>query len=57
MKCAILENRSTTTITESFCLCVFGRPTTKSRLTSSHGPSGTGRGVYRPALVCCFLAM
>lgn len=57
MKWLILENQSTTTMMESFCLCVRGSPTTKSRLTSSHGPSGTSNGIYKLAFKWWVFAM
>src|SRR3954471_4592755 len=43
MKCAILENRSTTTMMLSDPLD-FGNFTTKSKAMSSHGPFGISRG-------------
>ncbi len=49
--CAILENRSTTTIIESICCCILGSPSTKSMPTSSHCAFGAGKGVYNSAFV------
>ncbi|PKU59174.1 hypothetical protein MA16_Dca028462 [Dendrobium catenatum] len=49
MKCAILENRSTTTMIESLPRFVLGKPKMKSMLKSSQIDSGTGRGRYKPA--------
>ena len=43
-----MENRSTTTIIESFPRCVLGNPSTKSMLTSIQGCSGIGNGIYNP---------
>jgi hypothetical protein len=48
MKCAILENLSTTTNTASFPYLVLGKPKRKSIEISSHGASGTGKGMYNP---------
>jgi hypothetical protein len=47
MKCAILENLSTTTNTLSCPLLVLGNPNTKSIDISSQGALGTGRGKYK----------
>jgi len=51
MKCAILLNRSTTTIMASNPLN-GGKLTMKSMDTLSHGPSGIGKGCNKPV---CFL--
>jgi hypothetical protein len=51
MKCAILLNRSTTTMMASNPL-EGGKFTMKSIDTLSHGPSGIGKGCNEPA---CFL--
>jgi hypothetical protein len=51
MKCAILLNRSTTTIMASKPLDE-GKLTMKSMNTLSHGPSGMGNGPNNPV---CFL--
>jgi hypothetical protein len=48
MKCAILENLSTTTKILSLPFFVLGSPKTKSIEISSHGALGTGRGMYKP---------
>ena len=48
MKCAILENLSTTTKIKSLPLLDLGNPKTKSIETSSQGTLGIGRGVYKP---------
>jgi hypothetical protein len=44
MKCAILENISTTTNMESLPFWVLGNPNTKSILIASKGLSGIGNG-------------
>jgi hypothetical protein len=51
MKCAILLNRSTTTMIASNPLD-GGKLTMKSMDTFSHGPSGIGNGYNNPT---CFL--
>ena len=56
IKCAIFENISTTTKTESCFLKVQGRPNTKSMLRCSHGAKGIGRKVYSPVFCCLLLA-
>ena len=48
MKCAILENLSTTTNIESLFVLVRGNPNTKSIDISDHGAYGVGKGVYNP---------
>jgi hypothetical protein len=48
MKCAILENLSTTTKIESLPFCDLGRAKTKSIEISTQGALGTGKGVYKP---------
>lgn len=48
MKCAILENRSTTTKMLSFPYFVLGKPNTKSMEVSNQGLWGVGRWVYKP---------
>src|SRR6266542_3184445 len=48
MKCAILENLSTTTKMLSLPFLVLGNPKTKSIEISSQGTLGTGRGMYKP---------
>ena len=48
MKWAILENLSTTTNTTSLPRHVLGKPKTKSIEMSSHGATGTGKGMYNP---------
>ncbi|WZZ71362.1 hypothetical protein YC2023_082732 [Brassica napus] len=44
MKCAILENLSTTTKIESLC-SILGKPSTKSIDRSTHGVIGIGKGI------------
>src|SRR5664279_4412681 len=48
MKCAILENLSTTTKIESLFVLVHGNPNTKYILMSLHGACGVGKGMKRP---------
>src|SRR3954463_965345 len=48
IKCAILENLSTTTNMLSLPFFVRGKPKTKSMDISSHGTLGTGKGMYKP---------
>jgi hypothetical protein len=48
MKCAILENLSTTTNIESLPFLDLGRPKIKSIEISTQGSLGTGKGVYSP---------
>jgi hypothetical protein len=48
MKCAILENLSTTTKIESLPFFDLGKPKTKSIEISTQGSVGTGNGVYSP---------
>jgi hypothetical protein len=48
MKCAILENVSTTTKTLSLSFFVLGSPKTKSIEISSQGTPGIGKGMYKP---------
>src|SRR6266540_6137607 len=48
MKCAILENLSTTTKMLSLPFLVLGNPKIKSIEISSQGTLGTGRGMYKP---------
>ena len=48
MKCAILENLSTTAKIESLPFLDLGKPKTKSIEISTQGALGTGRGVYNP---------
>ncbi|PKU66329.1 hypothetical protein MA16_Dca015234 [Dendrobium catenatum] len=55
MKCAIFENRSTTTNMESAPRLVLGSPRTKSILKSSQMEFGIGNGVYSP--VFCALPL
>jgi len=46
IKCAILENLSTTTNIESLHFLDLGRPKMKSIEISTQGSLGTGKGVY-----------
>ena len=48
MKCAILENLSTTTKIESLPFLDLGKSKTKSIEISTQGTLGAGRGVYNP---------
>jgi hypothetical protein len=48
MKCAILENLSTTTKIESLPFLDIGKPKTKAIKISTQGAQGTGKGVYNP---------
>ena len=48
MKCAILENLSTTTKIESLPFLDLGKPKTKFIKISTQGALGTGRGLYNP---------
>ena len=48
MKCAILENLSTTTKIKSLPFLDLGKPKTKSIEISTQGALGIGRGVYNP---------
>jgi hypothetical protein len=48
MKCAILENLSTTTKIESLPFFDLGKPKTKSIEISTQRSIGTGNGVYSP---------
>jgi hypothetical protein len=48
MKCAILENLSTTTKIESLPFFDIGKPKTKSIEISTQGSVGTNNGVYSP---------
>src|SRR3954466_11629223 len=48
IKCAILENLSTTTNILSWPYLVRGNPNTKSILISSQGVVGVDSGVYKP---------
>jgi hypothetical protein len=49
----ILLNLSITTIIESFCFRVFGKPVIKSSDVVSHFHCGTGNGYNRPAGCWC----
>lgn len=48
MKYADFVNRSTMTHIESCCICVNGRPTTKSQATHSHFQVGTSIDFSNP---------
>ena len=48
MKCAILENLSTTTKIESLPFLNLGKPKKKSIEISTQGALDIGRGVYNP---------
>src|ERR1044072_164454 len=56
IKCAIFENLSTTTKTESLPFFVLGSPKTKSIDKSTQGYSGVGKGVYKPCGITFDLA-
>ena len=53
MKCVDLLNLSTTTMIESCCFCVFGKPMMKSRDMISHFHWGIGRGYNKLAVCPC----
>ena len=53
IKCAMLENLSTTTKIESTLLAVLGKPKTKPMLRSCQGSCGMGRGWYNPVFFFC----
>uniref|UniRef100_A0A7N0VDW3 Uncharacterized protein n=1 Tax=Kalanchoe fedtschenkoi TaxID=63787 RepID=A0A7N0VDW3_KALFE len=56
IKCAILENRSTTTKILSLPFFVLGSVKTKSIEISSQGTFGTGKGIYKPCALSRDLA-
>ena len=55
MKCAYFLNLSTTTMMESCCFCVLGKPMIKTRDIISHFHSGTGKGFSKPAGCLCYV--
>lgn len=57
IKCAILENRSTTTNMESTPRRVLGSPNTKSIAMSSQIDLGMGNAMYNPVFSECPLAI
>ena len=55
MKCAYFLNLSTTTMMESCCLCVLGKPVIKTRDIISHFHSGTCKGCSKLAGCLCYV--
>ena len=57
IKCAILENLSTTTKIESLPIWVLGNHNTKSMLMPYQGAIGIGKGSYNPLLLPCIFSL